>query len=671
MDSQKVFSRLKELQEVFTKIAGEDGNIDQSEFQKGLGLRDEYISNRLFTLFDTDKSGTVCVREFIRSVENLVFGTTEEKLKFSYLLHDHNGDGGISKGELHQLIMSSLKENNLDLQPEQVVELVDVLFLEADINDDGEISFEEFKVLMAKSPALMETMAVSPVTWLTPHKPDDNLLSPEQLKQIQRTRFKHYLQNNWVALAFLGLYIGINLFLFFEAFIRYGNNGANFYVQIARGCGATLNFNGALILIPVMRHFITWLRKGPLNNYLPLDEHIEFHKLIGQVMFASAIVHTIAHFFNYTTLPVPFLQSLFGTKAGFSGLLLLIVFGLMWVTAQEPIRKGGKFALFYMAHMAYVLWFILALIHGPVFWKWASVPIIGYAVEQVLRWVKTKEPTHILNASLLPSKVLGLTIERPPSMNYQPGDYLFLKCPSLSNFEWHPFTISSAPEQPDVLSVHIRAVGSWTGRLYQLFKERREEWIRAGSSKPEVGLQVYIDGPYGTPSTHIFESKYVMLVAAGIGVTPFASILRSILERQKQGSKNMRLKKVYFYWLNRDQKSFEWFIEILSRLEQEDTENLFDLNLYLTGAQKKSDMKSSTLFMAMDMMHSRSQVDLITGLKSPTHTGRPDWDEIFRSVSQTHKPEKVDVFFCGSPGLSQQLNKLCHEYGFGYRKENF
>lgn len=611
------------------------------------------------------------MREFISSVESLVFGTPEEKLKFSYQLHDRNGDGGISKGELHQLITSSIKENNLDLPPEQVVELVDVLFQEADINNDGEISFEEFQALMGKSPDLLETMAVSPIAWLTPHKPEENLLSAEQQKQIQRTRFKHYLQNNWVTLLFLALYIAINFFLFFEAFIRYGNQGANFYVQIARGCGATLNFNGALILIPVMRHLITWLRKGPLNNYLPLDEHIEFHKLIGQVMFASAVVHTIAHFFNYNTLPVPFWQSLFGTKAGFSGFLLLIVFALMWVTAQEPIRKGGKFALFYMAHLGYVLWFILALIHGPVFWKWALVPIIGYAVEQILRWVKTKEPTYVLNASLLPSKVLGVTMQLPPSMNYQPGDYVFLKCPSVSNFEWHPFTISSAPEQPDILSVHIRAVGSWTGRLYQLFKERREEWIRSGSSQPEDSLKVYIDGPYGTPSTHIFESKYAMLVASGIGVTPFASILRSILERQKQGSQNMRLQKVYFYWLNRDRKSFEWFIEVLSRLEQEDTENLFDINLYLTGAQKRSDMKSSTLFMAMDLMHSRSQVDLITGLKSRTQTGRPNWDEIFSSVAEEHKPEKVDVFFCGAPGLSQLLGKLCHDYGFGYRKENF
>jgi DMSO/TMAO reductase YedYZ heme-binding membrane subunit len=90
----------------------------------------------------------------------------------------------------------------------------------------------------------------------------------------------------------------------------------------------------------MMRHFMTWLRKSSLNNYLPIDESIQFHKLVGQVMFALAIVHTLAHFLNYTTLPVPFAQSLLETKAGLSGFLLLLVFAIMWVTAQDPIRKG-------------------------------------------------------------------------------------------------------------------------------------------------------------------------------------------------------------------------------------------------------------------------------------------------------------------------------------------
>ncbi len=669
METPKII--LKELRQVFTKIAGEDKQINQAEFKKGLGLKDEYFADRLFAIFDTDSSGTIKIEEFLATVENLVFATTEQKLKFAYQLHDINGDDAIEKAEIAHLITASLKENNLTFKQGQINDLVDILFLEADTDKSNQISFEEFKSLIGKFPDLIEAMTVSPVSWLKPHRQNSPAVSTQDKKRSLKAYLKHYIENNWVKIAFLTLYIAVNLFLFFGAVERYENLGANVYIQIARGCGATLNFNGALILIPMMRHFMTWLRKSSLNDYLPIDESIEFHKLVGQVMFALAVVHTVAHFLNYSTLPTPFLQNLLGTKAGLSGFLLLLVFTVMWVTAQAPIRQGGKFALFYIAHMGYGLWFILALIHGPVFWQWVLFPVLGFVIELFIRWRTTKDATFVVNATLLPSKVLGLEVKRPASFQYQPGDYLFIKCASISNFEWHPFTISSAPETPDVLSLHIRAAGSWTGKLYHLFREQREEWIRSGNAQLEQGVPVYLDGPYGTPSTHIFESKYAVLIGAGIGVTPFASILKSILYRNQHHSSNINLKKVHFYWLNREQKAFEWFVELLSQLEIEDTNKLFDLNLYLTGAQQKSDMKSSTLFVAMDLLHSKTEVDLITGLKSRTKTGRPDWDEIFRDLAKQHAPNKVDVFFCGPPGLSTQLKSLCGKYGFGYRKENF
>lgn len=40
-----------------------------------------------------------------------------------------------------------------------------------------------------------------------------------------------------------------------------------------------------------------------------------------------------------------------------------------------------------------------------------------------------------------------------------------------------------------------------------------------------------MDGPYGAPSSHIFRAEHAVLIAAGIGVTPFASILQSIMHR--------------------------------------------------------------------------------------------------------------------------------------------
>ena len=42
-------------------------------------------------------------------------------------------------------------------------------------------------------------------------------------------------------------------------------------------------------------------------------------------------------------------------------------------------------------------------------------------------------------------------------------------------------------------------------------------------SKP---LTVYIHGPFGAPASHIFRAQHAVLIGAGIGITPFASILQ-------------------------------------------------------------------------------------------------------------------------------------------------
>ncbi|MBV7338833.1 hypothetical protein KFU94_63560 [Chloroflexi bacterium TSY] len=302
---------------------------------------------------------------------------------------------------------------------------------------------------------------------------------------------------------------------------------------------------------------------------------------------------------------------------------------------------------------------------------------MGFAAERIWRFIRGTKPTYAVNAHLLPSKVLGLEVERPQNFNYRPGDYLYLRCPEVSRYEWHPFTISSAPEDKETLSVHIRAVGSWTGAIHELFQQQREAILSQnghymnGHAAPEVRVPVYLDGPYGAPSSHIFESNVAILIGAGIGVTPFASILKSILHRKQQGDTTMKLNKVYFFWVNREQQAFEWFLNLLTQIEAEDTERLIDINVYLTGVQKESDMKSSTLFIAMDLLHTESQVDLITGLRTPTQRGRPNWDKIFQSIAEKHEPVKPDVYFCGPPGLSTILKQASEKFEFGYRKENF
>lgn len=53
-----------------------------------------------------------------------------------------------------------------------------------------------------------------------------------------------------------------------------------------------------------------------------------------------------------------------------------------------------------------------------------------------------------------------------------------------------------------------------------------------------------VDGPFGTASEDVFDYEVSMLVGAGIGVTPFASILKSIWYKFKESNPKLRTRKV-------------------------------------------------------------------------------------------------------------------------------
>lgn len=93
--------------------------------------------------------------------------------------------------------------------------------------------------------------------------------------------------------------------------------------------------------------------------------------------------------------------------------------------------------------------------------------------------------TYISSGILLPSKVTHLVIKRPPHFYFRPGDYVFVSIPAIAKYEWHPFTLSSAPEQEDYMWLHIRGVGEWTNRLYSYF-EKEQARLHNGEVMPAV-----------------------------------------------------------------------------------------------------------------------------------------------------------------------------------------
>lgn len=122
---------------------------------------------------------------------------------------------------------------------------------------------------------------------------------------------------------------------------------------------------------------------------------------------------------------------------------------------------------------------------------WVVGPFGLYILERLIRVYHGLFPASIEKIVTHPSRVLELQMKKHQfSMrgNYnEVGEYVFIKCAALSLVEWHPFTLTSAPEE-DYLSVHVRSAGDWTEKLHKCLGDVKEI-----SDAPKIA----IDGPYG------------------------------------------------------------------------------------------------------------------------------------------------------------------------------
>lgn len=207
-----------------------------------------------------------------------------------------------------------------------------------------------------------------------------------------------------------------------------------------------------------------------------------------------------------------------------------------------------------------------------------------YGVERLLREIRGTHKTYISKVIQHPSKVCEIQIRKE---NFKPkaGQYIFLCCPEISLWQYHPFTLTSAPEE-EYVSVHIRCVGDFTtalasklgcdfskgaksgvvdkkidhrvSRVVGVDRQDTTEYdpgvdrvLPRGTGFKGGGLTVVmIDGPFGSASEDFQKYEVVILVGAGIGVTPFASILKSIWYRVNYPTqKRTKLRKVHFFWV--------------------------------------------------------------------------------------------------------------------------
>lgn len=152
---------------------------------------------------------------------------------------------------------------------------------------------------------------------------------------------------------------------------------SNFHpLVIARTAALVLHVDVIFILLPVCRNFVSLLRRTALNDIIPFDKNITFHKTIAWSMVFFTFVHIAAHMVNYAKLAIAdtdakttgqrvatFLLAQFITGPGATGWIMTASLGTMVFFAIEK-RRRAHFERFWYSHHLFIVFFISWQLHG-------------------------------------------------------------------------------------------------------------------------------------------------------------------------------------------------------------------------------------------------------------------------------------------------------------------
>lgn len=356
-------------------------------------------------------------------------------------------------------------------------------------------------------------------------------------------------------------------------------------------------------------------------------------------------------------------------------------------------------------------------------------------------------------------------VEVPRPADLHPGAKWNKYClisKDYQKMERHEYLDKSETGYHDYISCHIKVHGltdatakTWTRKLKEYFEYVSGGGVVATSKNGELVKSSFpfyftkrdnrgdltigrefgpdgetpilrVDGPHSAPTEHFCNYGTVLLVGAGIGLTPCASVLTALIKHQWK--KNFNPKILQFYWIIRHSEldSFQWFMHMLadlsyelkrSRMRKQIDESYYcEMNIYLTQYDSKkpvtdpakltlhkrkteaaymtsSDLKAAPSFTADELyakcmnptVDSKKQSTKMKNKSAPNRcqdiwiwSGRPDWDDIFCDARDNRIHKDIGVCYCGVAAMGADLRDMCQKYSsvdndvlFSLHKENF
>lgn len=225
-------------------------------------------------------------------------------------------------------------------------------------------------------------------------------VSPLRPKNVIRSvcfRVRCVLLENWQRTWLMSLWLMAMGGVFAWKLNQYRNRAAfqvmGYCLGAAKGAAETLKLNMALILLPVCRNMLTWLRSTRARLFIPFDDNINFHKIIACAIAIGVMVHAGTHLacdfprlvnssqekFNlissHFNRKKPTYTSLLGGVEGVTGISMVILMAISFtlatrrfrrnvVSLSSPFNRLTGFNAFWYSHHLLALVYILLLVHG-------------------------------------------------------------------------------------------------------------------------------------------------------------------------------------------------------------------------------------------------------------------------------------------------------------------
>jgi len=377
---------------------------------------------------------------------------------------------------------------------------------------------------------------------------------------------------------------------------------------------------GILCLVCMVLHFLTfWVRFMQLNVF-PHDafSFLSYYQINNEEVGSAP---TGDAYFNYTI-----------------GAMQLVVYPaviLISLSAWFRHGKGNNWEYFKYIHYIFLVLVPATLLHAASSWYFLLGGIAFYLIDASIRFVGVVSPPARLLKVGVSEADSGFTLLTFDKSHAEPGQFAWIRVPMISDWEWHPFSISSAPSDGEIkMCIKNMGPGTWTDSLFQLACEY------TGMEEP---LPVQLDGPYGTPLAPLLaEHAGVLLLAGGVGITQPHSVLRELAAYYKENKALPGgLKFVKLIWAARSAKTFEVFSSSISDCLSGIPESVMSAEFYLT---KPGSSSSKSL---------------------PVTEGRPKFGELYEGGRKAlTEDETLFVQACGPTSMVDEAAAAAQHHPF-------